>query len=123
MRQWFALLAEGGDPMHAKLIHTHTIATASTATLDPIYQAEIEPYVTYGDFSKLYVVIFENNTASGNRVDAVFFSAGVDITATNSNTRNGGIIRADYTNIRSLILSYDAYVSAGTVLKIYEFSI
>lgn len=107
-----------------KLIHSHTISKDYTTTLAPLYTDEIKPYITYGDYHKLCIVVFRNNTSTlSNPINVLFFSLGIDIEAVDGDTRNGGIIRQNYNNIRRIVTSYDARCSAGTQIYIYEYTI
>ena len=116
------LMTFGGKNM--KLINQHTVTQDYTTTLNPIYTAEIAPYITFGDYHKMVLCIFENNTISlDNKINSVFFSLAIEPTTMTTATRNGGMIRKDYTNIRDFDLSNDARCSTGTVVKIYEIDI
>lgn len=107
-----------------KLIHSHTIQTDYTGTFSSIYTNEIVPYLTFGDYRTIYICMFENNTlAVTNPIRCAFFSAAIAPTAMDSNTRNGGLVRGNYANIRTMNMTYDAMCSTGTVLKIYTIDI
>lgn len=110
---------DGGG--HMKLIHSHTITQNYTTTLSPLYTAEIQPYITYGDYHKVCFVEFANNTSTASSpIRFLFFSLAIDITQVTSSTKTGGMIRGDYANVRDLALSNDARCNAGTVINIYE---
>lgn len=120
MTRWFQMILSGGDPVQFKLAHTHTIATDYHTTFAPIYTNEIAPHLTFGDYHKLCVCVFEGNTSTDNfPINMCYFSLGVDVNAMTSNSRNGGIIRNGFTAIRPMQNTYDSMCSAGTVLKIY----
>ena len=107
-----------------RLIHQHEITTDYTTTLSPLYTNEIKPYITFGDYQKICVVVFKNNTTTlSNPINAVFFSLGIEPSAMTSDNRNGGMIRGNYTNMRNLLLTNDARCSAGTTMCIYEYTI
>lgn len=117
----------GQDPVginincnNMKLIYTGIITQEYASTLDSLYKNEIKPHITYGDFHKLCICTFENNNFTGsNPINFIFFLLGVDVESASSNTRNGGMMQADYSSIRNFLLSNDARCSAGTILKIY----
>lgn len=116
--------AVGINLSNMKLIHQHTITQNYTSTLSSLYQNEISPYITFGDYSKLCIIIFRNNTSTqSNTIDCIFFGLGTDITSATSNERNGGMVRSNYTNYRNFLLSNDARCSEGTELYIYELSL
>ena len=123
MLRWLSAARAGGDKM--KLIHTHTISSAYTSTLDPLYTNEIKPYITFGDYSKLCVILFAGNTNStSGKINCVFFSLAVDVQSATTDTTTGGMVRGNgYTNVRNLVLTNDAKCSAGTVIKIYTIDI
>lgn len=107
-----------------KLIHQHTLTSNYTTTLSSLYTNEIQPYITFGDYTKMCVVVFRNNTtALENSINVVFFSLAVDIQTAASNAVTGGMIRSNYTNIRNLVLSNDARCSSGAQVCIYELSV
>lgn len=121
-RHMMLMMAFGGKDM--RLINQHTITQDYTTTLSPLYTAEIAPFITFGDYHKLCVVLFENNTTTlSNAINCVYFSLGIEPDSMTTNTRNGGMIRGNYMNIRNLITSNDARCSAGTIIKIYEIGV
>ena len=107
-----------------KLINKHIITQDYTKTLSTLYTNEIAPYITFGDYTKLCVVIFKNNTTElSNSIDCIFFSLCVDITTVSSSQKNGGMIRSGYTNFRDFQLSNDARCASGTTIYIYELNL
>lgn len=115
------LIAMGGEGMTP--IYTTTIAQAYTGNAKTLYQGEIKGHVSFGNWHKICICVFEGNTYAENPINVLFFSLATDIESVTSSTRNGGMIRQGYTNIRSLDLTNDARVSAGTILKIYTVDI
>lgn len=120
-RQVLAYSLTGGKDM--KLIYSGTISQAYTSTAKVLYEGEIKNRVSFGDYHKLCICVFEGNTYSRNPVNVLFFTLAVELGTFTESTRNGGMIRQGYSNIRSLDLTNDARVSAGTVLKIYTVDI
>lgn len=117
-RHGLLMASFGGKDM--KLIYQKTLTSNYNTTLSSLYYNEIAPNITFGDYRKLCICIFENNTtALSNKINYVFFNMGIELSALNNDTRNGGMIRNDYTNVRYLVLSNDARCNAGTILKIY----
>ena len=111
----------GGKDM--KLVYSGVISQDYTSTAKVLYEGEIKNRVTFGDYHKLCICIFEGNSYASNPVNVLFFTLAVDPSSFTANNRNGGMIRQGYSNLRSLDLTNDARVSAGTVLKIYTIDI
>lgn len=121
-RHRMLIAAFGGKDM--RLINQHTITQNYTTTLNPVYTAEIAPYITFGDYHKIVLCIFENNTTSlDNKIDIVFFSLAIDPASMKATTRNGGMIRRGYANVRDFNLTNDARCSTGAIVKIYEIDV
>lgn len=125
MRRWMQIMAEGGgNTLKIDLIYSKTLTQDYTTTLQPLYAAEIKPNITFGDFHKICLVEFANNTSSNYpQIRFCFFSLAGDIEKVTTNTKTGGMIRGNYANVRDLELSNDAKCNAGTVLKIYEITV
>lgn len=122
MARWMQIIAEGGgNDLKVELIHSKTLTQDYNSTLQPLYNAEIKPYITYGDYHKICLVEFANNTTSNYpQIRFLFFSLAVDIESVASNQKTGGMIRGNYGNVRDLVISNDAKCNSGTVMKIYE---
>lgn len=125
MERWLQLISEGGNnSLDVKLIYSKTLTKDYLTTLQPIYSDEILPNITFGDFHKVCLVEFANNTTdSYPQIRFVFFSMAAPLDSVTTNTKTGGMIRGNYANIRDLVLSNDAKCNAGTVIKIYEITV
>lgn len=125
MRRWMQIIAEGGgNNLKVELVYSKTLTQDYSTTLQPIYTDEILPNITFGDFHKICLVEFANNTSeSYPQIRYVFFSMAAPLDSVTANTKTGGMIRGNYGNLRDLVLSNDAKCNAGTVIKIYEITV
>ena len=84
----------------------------------PIYERVLAPRLTFNDGTKLCLLTFEGNSTDAMRLSAMFLSMAAP--PSNTATSNaGGLIRAGWTNPRSLNTSTSAWVKRGTLIKVY----
>lgn len=126
MERWFQALSAGGyDNM--QFIKNYTVTESwendTKGKLIPIYNAVIGNDLTFNDGKKICLMVMTGNTASSYRCNAIFMSMAAPPDASNNNLNAGGIIRQDWVGPRSMNTATSAWVSAGTVIKVYVITI